>query len=191
MSQKATYKVKFRRRREGKTNYDKRIDLIKSKLPRMVVRISNKNVLCQIIEYSEKGDKVLCSAHSNELKKFEWNGGKSNTPASYLVGLLCGAKGKKTGIKKMVLDIGLKTPVHGSKVFAALKGAIDAGIELPFNESALPSNERILGKHIQSFAESLEGEEINKRFSISDVKKIMEKTEEIKEKILKEFNAVK
>jgi LSU ribosomal protein L18P len=71
----------------------------------------------------------------------------------------------KEGIEEAVLDIGLRPAIRGSKVFAALKGAVDAGLNVPHGESVLPDESRIRGEHIREYAESLDEEELKKRFS--------------------------
>jgi large subunit ribosomal protein L18 len=142
------YNVKFRREREGKTNYKKRLALVKSMIPKFVVRISNKNVICQVIEYHAHGDKVLASGSSQELSKLGWTGAGANIPAAYLVGYLCAKKAVKSKPKKAVLDTGFMELVAGTTPFAALKGALDGGLEIPHSESILPSKERLDGAHI-------------------------------------------
>ena len=144
----ARAKVPFRRRREGKTNFRRRLALIKSGKPRAVVRSSNRFISVQFIEFNLKGDKVLASATSRELQKFGWQGANTNLPTAYLVGLLAAKRARKRNVNSAVLDIGLKVPITGSKVFAALKGIIDEGIDIPHNESILPPPERITGAHI-------------------------------------------
>ena len=67
-----TYKVPFRRRREFKTNYRYRLKLLKSKLPRAVVRKSLKHTIVQFIKFDSEGDQVLATASSIELKKLGW-----------------------------------------------------------------------------------------------------------------------
>ena len=56
------YSVKFRRRRLNKTNYQKRLNLLKSKKPRLVLRRSNAFFYSQVIEYNLTGDKTLVSS---------------------------------------------------------------------------------------------------------------------------------
>ena len=143
-----TYKVPFRRRREFKTNYRYRLKLLKSKLPRAVVRKSLKHTIVQFIKFDSEGDKVLTTASSIELKKLGWDGSTSNLPAAYLTGLLAGKRAIKQNIESAVLDIGLHPPVKGSKVFASLRGIIDAGIPVPHGDEILPNDDRISGKHI-------------------------------------------
>jgi large subunit ribosomal protein L18 len=161
----STFDVGFRRRREGKTNYKKRLELVKSGQHRLVVRLSSRHVLVQVICFGREGDKIAAQGNSKELEKFGWTAGKKNLPAAYLAGLLAGTRAKKSGVEKAILDIGFRTPVHGSRCFAALKGAIDAGLQVPFEASALPSQERISGKHIEEFAKKMPDEEFKKKFS--------------------------
>ena len=159
--------VPFRRKRASKTNYKKRIALIKSEMGRLVIRKANNTVTAQIIDYEPKGDKVLVSARSNELRKLGWKMHTGSTPSAYLTGLLLGTKAKKKKIKDAVLDLGLQTPMSGGRLFAALKGAIDAGMNIPHDPEALPSNDRISGKHIAEYAAKLKNnpERYSKQFS--------------------------
>ena len=187
-----TYNVQFRRKREGKTNYKKRLKLLLAGKPRLVVRPSLKNITIQIVEYHPKGDMVVVSAHSSELDKLGWKFNKGNIPAAYLTGVLLGQKVKDKGIKEVILDIGLASPVKGSRAFACLKGAVDAGIGVPFSEDILPNEERIKGSHIAKYAGLLKEnkEKYSKRFSEHiklniDPSQIPVIFKEIKNKILK------
>jgi len=140
---KKVISVPFRRKREGKTNYYKRKKLLLSKKPRLVVRKSNKYIRCQVITYDEKGDRTIVDVTSKTLSQVGVKALK-NTRAAYLTGYLCGKKylslRKKT---ECVLDIGLQRPVNGCKVYAALKGFIDAGANVPHDPKVFPSQERI------------------------------------------------
>lgn len=143
------YNVKPRRRREGRTDYRKRLRLLRSRKIRMVVRKSLKNTQIQLIEYKEEGDNILVSANSSELKdKYNWKFSTSTTPAAYLTGLLAGMRAKEKGINECVLDTGRYPPATGSKIFASVKGLVDAGIECTHSEEKIPSDDRILGKHL-------------------------------------------
>ncbi len=144
------YKVKHRRRREGRTDYRARMALLKSQLPRAVVRKSLKSTQVQIIEFSLKGDRVLTSARAFELEKYGWKGSFSSVPASYLTGYLAGKRALKLDIDQAVLDIGLISPVRGSKIFATLQGMIDAGLQIPHDASVLPTKDRIKGTHLSA-----------------------------------------
>lgn len=141
-------KIPFRRRREGKTDYRRRLNLLKGGRPRAVVRRSLQNITIQIVEYSHTGDKVIACAFSKELRRFGWTSGTGNLPAAYLTGLLAGKRAKKKGVTTAVLDIGLSAPTPGSRVFASLKGLLDSGIDIPHDEGVLPKEERFQGKHI-------------------------------------------
>lgn len=142
------YKVPFRRRREGRTDYRHRAALIKGGRPRAVVRKSNKNMRIQFIDYLEKGDVVLAAAVSTELSEFGWTASGKSTPGAYLTGLLAGKRAKEKGVERSVLDLGLRKPTKGAAIFAALKGMLDAGIEIPHSDEMLPNDDRISGKHM-------------------------------------------
>ncbi len=156
MAKGSRYNVPYRRRREGKTDYHKRKALILSKKPRLVVRGTLKNIIVQVIAAKPGGDEVLVSAHSIEiLKNYGWKAPRGNIPAAYLTGLLCGLKAKAKGIKEAVLDIGLRSPTKGARIFAALKGVLDAGLSVPYGEEKLPDANRIQGIHIAQYAKML------------------------------------
>ena len=145
------YHVKPRRHRQGKTDYRKRLSLLKSRKPRIVVRKTLKYIHVQFVDYSSDGDKVLASAISKELvTNYKWKHALSTTPAAYLTGLLAGAKAKEKGISEGVFDIGRYRATKGNKLFAALKGVLDAGVSCPHDEAMIPSEERILGAHLDA-----------------------------------------
>ncbi len=165
MAHGSRYKLAFKRRREGKTDYRARLNLIGLDKSRLVVRITNKHTIAQIINVKVNGDETLVSAHSNELKNMGWLGSGKNTSAAYLTGFLLGKKALEAGITYAVLDIGLKSSTRGARIFATLKGAVDAGLEVPYSDIILPADERIRGEHVAAYAESLSDEEVEKRFS--------------------------
>lgn len=165
MAQGSRYKLAFRRRREGKTDYRARLKLISLEKSRLVVRLTNNHTIVQIIDVAQDGDETLVSAHSKELQKMGWLGSGKNTSAAYLTGFLCAKKALEAGIDEAVLDIGLKSSIKGAKIYAALKGAVDAGLYVPHNDSILPADERIRGEHVAAYAESLSDEELKERFS--------------------------
>ena len=139
-------RVPFRRRREGRTNYRSRLALLKSGETRLVVRRTNGNVIVQFVDWTQGGDAVKATAVAQELAKLGWEGSAKNTPAAYLTGLLAGRRAAEAGVETAVLDIGRHTPTKGSRVFAALKGVLDAGIEVPHGgEDIYPSEERLNG----------------------------------------------
>jgi len=140
----------YRRRLESKTDYHRRLRLLKSGAPRAVVRISNSQITCQLTNYSKDGDHVLTSFTGKDLQKHGYpnDASKKSVPASYLAGFALGKKAISNGINEAILDIGLSSASSGSRVFSALKGMVDAGLEVPHGEEILPSDERINGEHI-------------------------------------------
>lgn len=154
-AQGPSYRVFFRRRREKRTNYAKRFALLKGRKTRLIARKSNKYFYVQFAEFNERGDKIIASTSSRELVEYGFKG-KCNTPSAYLTALLCGKKALSRGVKEFVLDTGLHPATKGGIVFAALKGAVDAGLATGFTESTkemLPSEERIAGKHLSEEAQ--------------------------------------
>jgi len=97
--------LQFKRKRERKTHYGRRLALLKSELPRLVVRLSLKKVYIQIIEYSPLGDKVIMNCDSSKLNEYGWKLSNLNLPSAYVTGLLCG-KLCKNKIEKVVFDSG-------------------------------------------------------------------------------------
>lgn len=148
MSRGPRYRVNFRRRREGRTDYRRRLALLKSHKPRAVVRKTLGNTLVQIVHGPATGDKVVASAFAKELGQFGWSGSTGNVPTAYLTGYLAGLRARSEGIKEAVLDLGLHPPSRGGRVFAALQGLLDAGIAIPHGEEMLPGEERVKGGHI-------------------------------------------
>ena len=167
MAKGSNYRVKLRRRREGKTDYQARKALVISGKPRLVTRFSLKNVTVQIVVAKLHGDEVLAAANSRELvKTYGWKAPTGNIPAAYLTGLLCGLKAKAKGVEEAILDIGLISPTKGSKIFAALSGVLDAGVDVPHSEEKIVK-ERMKGEHIAKYAKSLGtgSEEYSAKFS--------------------------
>ncbi|MEM3996534.1 MAG: 50S ribosomal protein L18 [Pyrobaculum sp.] len=154
MARGPRYKVPFRRRREGVTNYRKRRRLILSKRPRLVVRKTNKHLVAQVVVAKPQGDETVVGLDTRVLRK----GDENNTSAAYLLGLIVGYKARARGVKEAILDIGLHRPTPGARVFAVLKGALDAGLEIPHGEEVLPAEERIRGEHVAEYAKRLKEE---------------------------------
>ena len=127
---------------------------MKSKKPRLIIRKTNKQVILQIAEYSHKGDKLICGVNSNVLNKLGWKYSCKNLPACYLAGLLIGKKALTKKVKEAILDTGLQTPIAGSRIYAALRGAVDAGLKISASENIFPSQERLSGAHIKTFFSS-------------------------------------
>ncbi|HVL49500.1 MAG TPA: 50S ribosomal protein L18 [Candidatus Thermoplasmatota archaeon] len=142
------YRVPFRRRREGKTDYRTRLALVKSGKTRAVVRQSLKNVTIQFVNFANGGDVVVAQAEARELAEHGWKGATANLPAAYLAGLLAGKRAKQAGIEDAVLDIGRAVPQKGGRLFAALKGLVESGINVPHGADVLPEDARARGEHL-------------------------------------------
>lgn len=210
------FQTKYRRRREGKTDYRARKRLVaqsKNKYAspryRFVVRFTNKTVICQVIYAELTGDKVLCSAYSNELKRHGLTVGLKNYCAAYCTGLLLGRRLLTTlGMDEMYagnvcdgevvtskygrrtlyvedldweterrpfrcnLDVGTRATTNGARVFGALKGASDAGLDIPHSCKRFPGYDaeakdysaedhraRIFGEHVSEYMRELEEKE--------------------------------
>lgn len=212
------YQVKFRRRREGKTDYRQRKRLCaqdknKYQTPkyRLVVRFTNRQVICQIVYAQIDGDKIMTSAYSTELPRYGLTVGLKNYAAAYCTGLLCARRllqkigldevyegntevdgqvvktdvGKKTYFVDEVdddrrpfqcfLDVGCKATTTGCRIFGALKGAADGGLDIPHSHKRFPGydkeakeydadmhRERIFGGHVGEYMEYLEEEDNQK-----------------------------
>lgn len=172
---KAYYKrlqTKYRRRRQGKTDYHARRKMVaqdknKYNTPkfRLIARITNKRVICQIAYATILGDKMLCQADSRELAKFGVPTGFTNYAACYATGLLVarraldivGLSDSIAGMEectaeefhvedednerkpfKVILDVGLIRTIPGSRVFGILKGAVDGGLHIPHSVKKFP-----------------------------------------------------
>lgn len=141
------YRVPLRRRREGATDYKRRLALLKSGEHRVVVRTTNTNVIVQFVEYDEKGDKIVAQAQARELKELGYAAAANNTPSAYLTGRLAAKRAKEAGIESGVLDLGRASPHKGGVIFGALKGVVDGGVEVPHGE-VLPEESRWRGEHL-------------------------------------------
>jgi large subunit ribosomal protein L18 len=135
-----------RRRREAKTDYKARLVMLKSGEPRLVVRKTNRYIIVQIVKSEIAQDKVIVGLNSKILLSKGWpkeNAGslKSKT-AAYLTGYLIG-KEAKGRIKSAIFDIGMYRNLKKSRLYAVLKGAIDAGLKIKHNPEILPQEKDI------------------------------------------------
>lgn len=179
------YRVAFRRRREGKTDYHQRLKLIVSRKPRLVVRGTLNDYIAQVIVTRPEGDHVLAAATAREIARdFGYKGATKNTSAAYLAGMLAALKAKKAGVSEAILDIGLATNRKGSKVYAALKGAIDAGLQVPCSEDVFPSEERIRGEHVAGNTKSSFSQYEKRGLKVEDLPAHFD---EVKSKIMKAY----
>lgn len=205
------YQTKFRRRREAKTDYYARKNMIIQDLNkyvapkyRLVARVTNNKVIAQIAYSTLIGDKVIAEANSKELKAFGLHNAFTSYSAAYATGLLLARRLLKTlkldsvytGIKKIdgseydvssqlnqakrpfmaILDIGIRRPTIGNRVFAVMKGACDGGVHIPHSTRKFPGyskeakksdskydakvhRDRIFGKHIDNYINYLQKED--------------------------------
>ena len=145
------YKVPFRRRREGKTDYHQRLHLLISKEPRIVARRSLRHIRLQLVTPKPEGDSTWVYADSSELATYGYTGPTGNTPAAYLTGLIFGFKVQKAGFENAILDIGLQASSKGNRIYAALKGIVDSGFEVPHNPKIFPEESRVRGEEIKEY----------------------------------------
>jgi large subunit ribosomal protein L5e len=233
------FQVKYRRRREGKTDYRARKRLVtqdknkyNSPKYRLVVRITNKDVICQITYAKLVGDVVLAAAYSHELARFGMPLGLTNYAAAYATGLLIARRiltkfnladkyvgktevsGEDYNVEELadgprpftaLLDVGLRRTTTGSKVFAALKGAADGGINVPHSETRFVGydseakkldaevlKKHIVGGHVADYMKSLK-EDNNEKYQkqFSKYVKAGIKPEELEGKWTKVFAAIR
>jgi large subunit ribosomal protein L18 len=143
-----------RRRREGKTNYKKRLKVLRGARPRIVVRKTNRYVFAQYVLSSEAQDQVIFSMSSKDLLEYGWpktaEGSLKSLPAASLTGYLMGKLLKEKKIKEEpILDKGLARHIYKSRIFAFMKGLQEAGIGVSSKkEEVFPEKERLEGKHL-------------------------------------------
>jgi len=156
------YSKILRRIREEKTNYKKRKIMLMGKRDFVTVQISNENTQVQIHKPEMAGDKIIASAHSRYLISKGWKGSRKNIPAAYLTGYLAGKKAMGKGAKNALLYSG--TRKYTQRMAAALKGVIDAGLEVAANSETFPPEKRIKGEHlsvkndVNQFKSTIDGE---------------------------------
>lgn len=200
------FQVKFKRRREGKTDYFARKRLIvqdknKYNTPkyRLIVRISNRDITCQVAYSRIEGDKIVCAAYSHELPKYGIKVGLTNYAAAYCTGLLLARRLlKKFGLDSLYqgqtevngeeynveslddgpgafrcyLDVGLNRTTTGARIFGAMKGAVDGGLNIPHSTKRFPGYDaesksfnaevhraHIMGTHVADYMRHLEEED--------------------------------
>ncbi|WP_348611456.1 50S ribosomal protein L18 [Halobaculum rarum] len=179
------YKVPMRRRREVRTDYHQRLRLLKSGKPRLVARLSNKHVRAQLVSPGPNGDETHAAASSEDLADYGWEAPTANLPSAYLTGYLAGLRAVEAGLDEAVLDIGLNTATPGNKAFAVQEGAIDAGLEIPHNDSVLADWSRTRGEHIAEYDEQLDEPLYSGEFDAAD---LPEHFDELRETLTEEFD---
>lgn len=147
-------RIAKRRRREAKTDYAKRIKLLKSGVPRIAFRKTNKYLIAQYILSKEARDKIVFGANSKDLLKFGWpkefTGSLKSISAAYLLGLLISKKIKEKKLENPIIDFGMIKVLHKTKTYAFLKGLKDNGLEIDCKEEFYPEEKRIKGEHMKN-----------------------------------------
>jgi len=142
-----------RRRKENKTDYSKRLKLLKSERPRIVFRKTNKYLIAQYITSEETKDKVEIGITSKVLTKYGWpkdfSGSLKSTPAAYFTGLLIGKEIINSKKETPIADFGMLRVLSKSKIYAFLKGLVDSGIKIKCKKENFPKEDRIFGKHLE------------------------------------------
>lgn len=220
------FQVKYRRRREGKTDYYARVRLIRqdknkymSPKYRLVVRFTNSQCIAAVVRADITGDVTMASAYSSELqKRYGLKAGLKNYAAAYCTGLLCarrlltkvgladtyegsedvtgeineaeGMDGKTYYVPEVdeekrpfrcFLDVGLAATSKGCRIWGALKGASDGGLDIPHNPKQFPGydaesgeydasahRDMIFGANVANYMNTLQEEDpeaYNKMFS--------------------------
>ena len=145
--------IQKKRRREKKTNYDKRRRLLEGNKGRIVIRKTNRYATVQYVESTVAQDKIIKSINSRDFIKLGWpkekQGSLKSLAAFYLAGY---SLGKEIGTEKeCVIDTGLIRSTKGSRVYAAIKGLIDAGVKIKASKEMLPSEDRIKNERVKDF----------------------------------------
>ncbi len=139
----------LKRRQKGITDYGKRYKLLKSGQVRAVVRKSDSGLMIQFTEYIPESDHVIVTVTDKSVKK-EYGVSGNNIQIFYLAGYLAGKKALAKGIDTAVMDTGRYIFIHGGRISAALKGMIDAGVNIPADESVFPDESRLNGEHLKN-----------------------------------------
>ena len=140
-------------RREGKTDYSRRRWLFFTAKSIIFIRRTTRHIIIQLVAAQMDGDYTLVHVNSKELVNYVYKGYLGNTPAAYLTGMLFAVRAQKAGYEGAIADIGLQVASTGARVFAAVKGAVDAGFDVPVGESILPDDDRCNGAHIAEYDE--------------------------------------
>jgi large subunit ribosomal protein L18 len=136
-----------RRRLEGKTDYKLRLNILKSTLPRIVIRRTNKYFIAQIVKSIEAKDKVVIGVTSKELLNYGWDkkteGTLKSIPAGYLTGYLLA---KKTNKGEYIVDLGMAKNHKGGRLYSVIAGLIDGGLNVHASKEILPVKEKLNGE---------------------------------------------
>ena len=144
-----------RRRKECKTDYKKRFELLKGGLPRVVFRKTNKYLIVQYVVSKDAQDKIIFGLDSRELLKYGWpeskKGGLKSIPASYLTGYLTGKEILSKNLEnKPITDFGMARMIHKTRAYAFIQGLIDSGIKIECEKETFSGESRIKGEHLKN-----------------------------------------
>ncbi|MEM3085860.1 MAG: 50S ribosomal protein L18 [Halobacteria archaeon] len=143
-------RVPFRRERSGETDYRQRRKLIKGRTPLAVFRRSNRALTLQLVKFDPKGDRTLVSVNSAELKGAGLDGSAKSATAAYLAGRLFALRAKAAGVERSFLHLGRHASTPGSRLYAALRGAREGGLDIPADEEVLPDDDRFDEKVVKA-----------------------------------------
>jgi large subunit ribosomal protein L18 len=142
-----------RRKLEGRTDYGKRLKLLKSHSPRLIFRKTNRYIIAQYVTSKQAQDKIEIGITSKKLKQFDWpekfDGSLKSIPAAYLTGLIMGREINKKRLKTPIVDFGMIRVLSKNRGYAFLKGIVDAGVKIKVDEKQFPEEERISGKNMR------------------------------------------
>ncbi len=156
MARKKAKPVLYKRKRQGKTDYKKRLKTLISGKDRLVVRFTNTKIIAQLIKFDVKGDTVIVGIDSTLLRSKGWNFSLKNHPAAYLTGFAIAKMATSKNAKKVVFDTGRRTPSKGGKIFSFLKGALDGGLEVMYGSDEIFAPLEVMsGDHIAKYAIAL------------------------------------
>ncbi len=168
------------------TNYRLRLKLLRSGLPRLVIRKSDSQVIAQIVTTDKSTiDKTIVGANGIELQKLGWPLSRKNIPAAYLIGFLLAKKAKDKVKSDIIVDKGLRPIKKDSFMFAVIKGAIDGGLKVRAGEINI-SEDRIKGKHIINIAQKTKDKNMFSKTK-DKVENIENLIEDIKNKITSKY----
>lgn len=141
------------RRQKSKTDYSKRIELLKSESPRIVFRKTNRYIVAQYVVSKGSQDKIIFGVNSKDLIKYGWpekfKGSLKSIPASYLTGYLIGKQINKKKLETPITDFGMHRVLPKSKTHSFIKGLVDAGIKIKYKKDNFIDENRIRGKHLK------------------------------------------
>jgi len=139
-----------RRRLECKTDYVLRLNILKSKLQRIVIRRTNKYFIAQIVDSVAAQDKVVLGVTSKDLVDHGWDskavGSLKSIPAGYLTGYLL-AKKAKSG--EYIIDLGMAKNHKGGRLYSVIAGLVAGGLKIHASEEVFPSEERLMGEGLK------------------------------------------